>query len=128
MTKHVQSQKDKANSPANGGKLSYEQFFRKLIPQLRKGEYKGVHLVYSGIAAAFRKYFGFPEVDTAGMTKEQAKLARAAAPDRVAFNQLVAQGKLVTIPCRGGAMVYLPEDAPQGRSNDRKADEILALL
>ena len=38
-------------------KLSYEEFIKKAIVSLRKGNYKGIHTVYSGFNEAFKDYY-----------------------------------------------------------------------
>lgn len=84
-------------------KMSHEEFVKKAIVSLRKEGYKGIHSVYSGFNEAFKKYFdGENPVE--------------------ATNKLSAEGKIVIRPVRGGVMLYLPEDAPAGKSS---ADEAL---
>jgi hypothetical protein len=78
-------------------KLSHEEFIRKAIVSLRKEGYKGIHSVYSGFNAAFKKYFdGENPVE--------------------ATNRLAVEGKLIIRPVRGGVMLYLPEEAPASQS------------
>jgi len=73
-------------------KLSKEEFVKKAIQKLRKGEYKGIHTVFSGFNEAFRKYFdGANPVEA---TKELAK-----------------KGIIVSRPARRGAYILLAEDA-----------------
>jgi hypothetical protein len=48
--------------------------------------------VYSGFNRAFTEYFGTNPIETT--------------------QKLVQEGKIVTRPARGGAMLYLPQDAP----------------
>ncbi len=74
-------------------KLTPVQFTHKAIEALRDGQYKGIHSVYSGFNAAFRKYFG---TDPVAATK-----------------QLVADGQLVVRFARGGAILYKPGEAPE---------------
>lgn len=84
-------------------KLSHEDFVKKAIVSLRKEGYKGLHTVYSGFNNAFKKYFeGENPVEVT--------------------NKLAREGKIVIRPVKGGVMLYLPEDAPQGRDS---ADETL---
>lgn len=97
-------------------KLTPEAIARTLIIEGRKRnknpEYKGVHVVFSGFNEAFRTYFGY--------TKEKS---------REVLDSLKAAGKIAIIPCRGGAMAYLPEDAPkpeEGISSNAKS--LLAAL
>lgn len=84
-------------------KISHEEFVKKAIVSLRKEGYKGLHTVYSGFNTAFKKYFeGENPVEVT--------------------NKLAREGKIVIRPVKGGVMLYLPEDAPQGRDS---ADETL---
>jgi hypothetical protein len=84
-------------------RLSYEEFVKKAIVNLRKEGYKGIHTVYSGFNEAFKKYF---------VGEDPVKIT----------NQLAGQGKIVIRPVRGGVMLYLPEDAP---TRGQSADEAL---
>jgi len=72
-------------------KLTEEEFVRKAIKKLR-GNYKGIHTVYSGFNQAFKEYFGTNPVE--------------------ATQRLANQGKINIRPVRGGVMIYLPEDTP----------------
>jgi len=74
------------------GQLTEEQFVLQAIETLRKGAYRGIHCRYSGFNEAFRKHFGTDPVTAT------TKLAKA--------------GKIVTRPCRGGIMIYKPDEAP----------------
>jgi hypothetical protein len=87
--------------PMSEEKLSYEDFVKKAIVNLRREGYKGIHTVYSGFNEAFKKYY-----DGEDPVK--------------ATNQLATEGKIVIRPVRGGVMLYLPEDAPlsQSRGDD----------
>ncbi len=76
------------------GHLTEEQFVLKAIETLRKGGYRGIHSVYSGFNQAFKSHFGVG-ADPVGVTTRLAK-----------------EGKLVVRPCRGGVMLYKPDDAP----------------
>ncbi len=84
-------------------RLSHEEFVRKAIVSLRKEGYKGIHTVYSGFNEAFKKYF-------AGENPVEVT------------NRLANEGKIVIRPVKGGVMLYLPEEAPQGKGS---ADEAL---
>jgi hypothetical protein len=75
----------------NKPKLTEEEFIRRAVKKLR-GNYKGIHSVYSGFNSAFKEYFGTNPVETT--------------------QRLVTEGKIVTRPVRGGVIIYLPEDAP----------------
>lgn len=84
-------------------KLNHEEFVKKAITSLRKEGYKGIHTVYSGFNEAFKKYFeGENPIE--------------------ATNRLAEEGKIVIRPVKGGVMLYLPEEAPAGKSS---ADEAL---
>lgn len=74
-------------------KMSHEKFVKKAIVSLRKEGYSGIHTVYSGFNAAFKKYF----------TNDN--------PIEVT-NRLAQEGKIVLRPAKGGVMLYLPEEAP----------------
>lgn len=74
-------------------RLSHEEFVIRAMKTLRKGSYKGLHVVYSGFNDAFRQYFpGDNPVE--------------------AIDRLVAAGKIVKLPTRRGVRIYLPDDAP----------------
>jgi hypothetical protein len=73
-------------------KISEYEFVIRAIKRLKKPPYKGIHSVYSGFNQAFREYFN---KDPVGPT-----------------TKLVQEGKIVTRPVKGGAALYLPEDAP----------------
>lgn len=83
--------------------MTHMEFIERAIKTLRKGNYKGIHTVYSGFDAAFRKVF--PGDNPVEVTRK-----------------LEAEGKIVVKPVRGGAMLYLPEDAPVKKDT---ADEVL---
>lgn len=84
-------------------KMNHEEFVKKAIVSLRKEGYKGIHSVYSGFNEAFKKYFdGENPVE--------------------ATNKLSSEGKIIIRPVKGGVMLYLPEEAPAGKSS---ADEAL---
>lgn len=77
-------------------KLSEEEFVRRAVKKLR-GNYKGIHSVYTGFNTAFKEYFGTNAVE--------------------ATQRLVSEGKIVTRPVKGGVIIYLPEDAPNPAGN-----------
>jgi len=79
-------------------RLSTEQFFKKAIVNLRKEQYKGIHSVYSGVNAAFRKYY--PELDPIAEV-----------------NKLHEKGVIFMRPVKGGVMLYLPNEAPTRDAN-----------
>ena len=73
-------------------KMSEEEFVIRAIKKLTKPPYKGIHSVFSGFNQAFREYFNKDPVE---VTK-----------------RLAQEGKIVSRPVKGGATLYLPEDAP----------------
>jgi hypothetical protein len=85
-------------------KLTEEEFVLQAIKKLRKEPFRGIHSVYSGFNEAFRKYFGTNPVE--------------------ATSRLAAEGKLETRPFKGGAMLFLPGEAPKRPS----AEEIIQLI
>jgi len=68
-------------------KLTEEEFIRKAVKKLR-GNYKGIHSVYSGFNTAFKDYFGTNPIDTT--------------------QKLAKEGKINIRPVKGGVMIYLP--------------------
>lgn len=86
-------------------KLSHEEFVRTAVMKLRSENRKGIHCVYSGLNGAIQKYFGV----------EKAKPV---------LDKLVAEKKINIRPTKGGVMVYLPEDMPNGTT----ADDTLAKM
>ena len=62
-------------------KLSEEEFVRRAVKKLR-GNYKGIHSVYTGFNTAFKEYFGTNPVETT--------------------QRLVSEGKIVTRPVNTG--------------------------
>ncbi|OGP75252.1 MAG: hypothetical protein A2V86_09880 [Deltaproteobacteria bacterium RBG_16_49_23] len=85
-------------------KLMEEEFVLQAIKKLRKDPFRGIHSVYSGFNEAFRKYFGTNPVE--------------------ATTRLAAEGKIETRPFKGGAMIFLPGEAPKRPS----AEEIIQLV
>jgi len=79
------------------------EFVKGAIEVQKKKGWKGAHVVYSGLNDAIRKMF---DVDP-----------------RTVIAELAQEGKLVVKTARGGAIVYLPADAPAG---DSKADTLIA--
>jgi hypothetical protein len=73
-------------------KISEYEFVVRAIKRLKKPPYKGIHSVYSGFNQAFREYFNKDPVE--------------------ATTKLAQEGKIVTRLVKGGATLYLPEDAP----------------
>jgi hypothetical protein len=85
-------------------KLTEEEFVLQAIKKLRKEPFRGIHSVYSGFNEAFRRYFGTNPVEIT--------------------SRLAAEGKIETRPFKGGAMLFLPGEAPKRPS----ADEIVELI
>ncbi len=85
-------------------KLTEEEFVLQAIKKLRKEPFRGIHSVYSGFNEAFRKYFGTNPVE--------------------ATSRLATEGKIETRPFRGGAMLFLPGEAPQRPSSE----EVIGLI
>ena len=84
---------------SQGEKLTQAEFIKKAIVSLRKDPYKGIHTIYSGFNEAFRTYF---DDDPIKWT-----------------TQLSKEGVIVIRPVKGGVMLYLPEDAPAGRTSGK---------
>ena len=76
-----------------GKKLTEEEFVVQAVKKLRKDPYRGIHTVYSGFNEAFRKYFGTNPIETT--------------------SRLAAEGKIEIRPFKGGAMLFLPGEAPK---------------
>lgn len=76
-----------------GKNLTEYEFVAKAIKTLRRPPYKGIHSVYSGFNQAFREYFNKDPVE--------------------ATRRLAEEGKIATRPVKGGAILYLSEDAPR---------------
>lgn len=87
-----------------GRKLTEEEFVVQAIKNLRKEPFRGIHSVYSGFNEAFRKYFGTNPVE--------------------ATSRLAAEGKIEIRPFKGGAMLFLPGEAPKRPS----VEEIIQLI
>ncbi len=85
-------------------KLTEEEFVLQAIKKLRKEPYRGIHSVFSGFNEAFRKYFRTNPVE--------------------ATSKLAAEGKIETRPFKGGAMLFLPGEAPKRPSSE----EIIQLI
>ena len=83
------------------------EFTLASIKQMHKPPYKGIHVVYSGFNDMFRQHFGTdPQEATAALEKA---------------------GKIAICPCKGGAMLYRPEDAPEN-STSKKLARVLASM
>jgi len=86
-------------------KLTEEEFVLQAIKKLRKDPFRGIHSVYSGFNEAFRKYFGSNPVE--------------------ATSKLASEGKIETRPFKGGAMLFLPGEAPKRPSAEDTVQLIL---
>ena len=75
-------------------KLSEHEFVINTIKKLSHPPYKGIHSVYSGFNHDFREYFQKDPVEVT--------------------TRLAQEGKIATQLVKGGAKLYLPEDAPTG--------------
>ena len=73
--------------------INEEEFVLRAIRRLRKPPYRGIHSVYSGFNQAFKEHFSKNPVE---VTRKMAE-----------------EGKIETRPVRGGAMLYLPGEAPK---------------
>jgi hypothetical protein len=87
------------------GKLTEEAFVVQAIKKLRKEPFRGIHSVYSGFNEAFRKYFDTNPVE--------------------ATSRLAAEGKIEIRPFKGGAMIFLPGEAPKRPSTEEVIQLIL---
>ena len=87
------------DEPNQWEKLSQAEFVKKAIVSLRKDPYKGIHTIYSGFNDAFRTYFNEDPIKWT--------------------TQLAKDGVIVIRPVKGGVMIYLPEDAPAGRTSGK---------
>ncbi len=85
-------------------RMNEEEFVLQAIKKLRKEPFRGIHSVYSGFNEAFRKYFGTNPVE--------------------ATSKLAAEGKVEIRPFKGGAMLFLPGEAPKRPS----VEEIIKLI
>ena len=74
-------------------KLTEEEFVVGAIKKLRKEPFRGIHSVYSGFNEAFRKYFGTNPVEVT--------------------SRLATEGRIEVRPFKGGAMLFLPGEAPK---------------
>ena len=88
-------------------KLTEEEFVVGAIRKLRKDPFRGIHSVYSGFNEAFRKYFGTNPVEVT--------------------SRLAAEGKIEVRPFKGGAMLFLPGEAPKRPSTEEIIQVILGV-
>jgi hypothetical protein len=90
---------------SDGKKISEYDFIIRSIKKLRKPPYKGIHSVYSGFNQAFREYYNKDPVEVT--------------------TRLAQEGKIATRPVKGGALLYLPEDAPGAGTSKNVLKKIL---
>ena len=86
-------------------RFSEYEFIVRAIKKLRQPPYKGIHSVYSGFNQAFRDYFDRDPVE--------------------ATTRLAREGKIATRPVKGGALIYLPEEAPGAAASANVLSKIL---
>jgi hypothetical protein len=72
---------------SNSNDLTPEEFVFKAIGKLRECPYKGIHSVYSGLDAAFKRHF--PDLDL-----------------RDILDELAEEGKITIRPAARGVMLY----------------------
>ena len=80
-------------------KLTEEEFIRKAVKKLR-GNYKGIHTVYSGFNTAFKEYFGTNPIE--------------------ATQRLASEGKINIRPVKGGVNVHVSAESPGGDGHRRQ--------
>lgn len=85
--------------------LPPEEFVRRAVTRLRKGKARSIHTVYSGFNSAWREYYGTDPVS--------------------GVEALVKAGICVTHPTRGGARLYLAEDAPSRKATP---EEVIGII
>ena len=86
--------------------LTKEEFVIKSIEKLRTEKSKGIHVVYTGFNAAFKKQFG--------------------EDSRATTHSMAEAGKIVVIPTNGGVRIYKKGEAPAVK--DLAADKALAKI
>lgn len=98
------------------GKVETKQLahldFIKLAIETRENpdKGKGLHARFSGFNELFKTYYKLDDVS-----------------EVIAIvDTLVGKGKIAKRPCKGGVMLYLPQDAPPEREN--KAESMLARM
>jgi len=85
--------------------LPPEEFVRRAVERLRKGTAKSIHTVYSGFNAAWRQYYGTDPIE--------------------GVKALEKLGICVTHPVKGGARLYLAEDAPARKPS---TEEVIGII
>ncbi len=89
-------------------KLSEEEFVLNAIKNLRTGNYKGIHVVYSGFNKAFREYFDADPVES--------------------VKKLEKNGVVVTRPVKGGVMLYNSKEYSVPSSKKKEASNTLSKI
>ena len=79
----------KAKTPAASAKMTHREFVERAIKALKKPNYNGIHVVYSGFNQAFREYFG--------------------EDPRSHVDQLAKEGVITLRPAKGGALIALAD-------------------
>lgn len=95
-------------NPSDAKKLSHQEFTLQAIKKLRTGDYKGIHVVYSGFNKAFRDYFGSDPVE--------------------AVKKLEEKGVVVTHPVRGGVMLYDARESQRPAQNRSRSRDPLSTI
>ena len=85
--------------------LPPEEFVRRAVLRLRKGQAKSIHSVFSGFNAAWRQYYQSDPVE--------------------GVKALEKKGVCVTHPTRGGVRIYLAEDAPSRKATP---EEVVGII
>jgi hypothetical protein len=85
--------------------LPPEEFVRRAVLRLRKGQAKSIHSVFSGFNSAWRQYYKTDPVSGVKALEEA--------------------GMCVTHPTRGGVRIYLPEDAPARKPS---TEEVVGII
>ena len=99
--------------------LSLLDFARKCIARnTAKTGYKGLHTVYGMVDAGG---VSFNKVVSTEFGVDVPTVV-------LATKKLVAQGKLVSIPAKGGVRLYLPESAPAASATPPSAERMANLL
>lgn len=80
------------------------EFTHAAIKKLRKGNYKGIHTVYSNFNSAFKEYFGTDPIE--------------------AVKGMVENGDIESRFARGGVMIYLPGDMETSNTVQTTIDAI----
>ena len=91
-----------------GGELTKEEFVLQAVKKLRTGNFKGIHVVYSGFNEAFREYFN---------------------DDPVKFvKELEEKGIVSTRPVRGGVMLYVSSERSTSGAKKKTSKALSKIL